>query len=190
MHVVDVIYIYIYMYLYTHMYMYMRIRSVLGLNEKYKNTRQYKKFIAVPANRKIHEDYLAHVKTWIAEHKDKVTTSSRVHTWSAAYQDKYKSTLTVTRGQSTKFLAPKKQFVRKEDWCTEEDGDIEKATFVTQTILGEDVLGAYVLKGRKGHYDVEEADEKGWKQTSTEHEANDTVSMVGLQNKTKVQGFT
>ena len=114
-----------------------------------------------------HQQFLASVATYIGkqkEHPGRVTLKDKQEICAA------KTTLTTTNAEGVRFAKPKKQFVSLDKWDTTIDGPLDESKAVERVICGKKVRGIFKQIGRDGVFDVEEYDDKGFKEETVEHD--------------------
>ena len=95
--------------------------------------------------------------------------------------------LEVTKQVGGRFTCPKKQFVSVEAWNPKKHGDLDQSKVVTENIMGQDVRGCWIAKGRKGVYDFEEYQDSAVQEKEIVHDSREDgpFAEIALARKRK-----
>ena len=91
-----------------------------------------------------------------------------------------------------RFKAPKMKFVTKEGHDPALHGEWDQSKVVKQTVFGEEHEGIWVKEGKDGVFDYESYEDRAVKETTTQHDADDSVfaaEALGRKRKANEEAF-
>ena len=146
---------------------------------------KYFEFVSVKANQKEHRGFLTARKEWIKQHNEGGPDRKRLKSKKELLEARKQ--LEVTKQVGGRFTCPKKQFVSVEAWNPKKHGDLDQSKVVTENIMGQDVRGCWIAKGRKGVYDFEEYQDSAVQEKEIVHDSREDgpFAEIALARKRK-----
>ena len=156
-----------------------------GLHKEYKKVEKYFEFVSVKANQKEHRGFLTARKEWIKQHNEGGPERKRLKSKKELMEARKQ--LEVSKQTGGRFTCPKKQFVSVEAWNTKKHGELDQSKVVTENIMGQDVRGCWIAKGRKGVYDFEEYQDSAVQEKEIVHDSREDgpFGEIALSRKRK-----
>ena len=142
----------------------------LGLPAKFDTLGAYWKHVTVPTNQHEHQKFLASHKMWIKLFND---NPSKVRIRSRSALEAAQTTQEVVSSKGARWKKPKKIFVLVESWDAEKYGKLDPEKIVTETVFDEVKKGVWMNAGKCGHFELEEFDERAFKERRIEDDGKD-----------------
>ena len=93
------------------------------------------------------------------------------------------TTLEVVSSKGARWKKPKQVFVQVDAWDTEKYGQLDPEKVVTETVFDEVKKGVWLLEGKRGHYELEEFDERAFKERRIEDDGKEPFAEERQQAK-------
>ena len=138
-------------------------------------------------NQAEHVSFLNARKDWIKQHNEGGPDCKRLQSKKSLLEAK--KTLNVVRNVGGRFIAPKKKFVDKDNWNEKEHGVLDPNKVVTKHIFGKEIQGCWILKGKKGEYDLKSTTLQEKEQLHNSADAPFSEEALGRKRKAMMDEF-
>ena len=119
----------------------LNVYKALGLGLLYSGSEYFKQL-----KKEEHNSFLSSVAEWIRQHNE---DPQRAKLGDKKALMEAKTTFASSSSQGVRFKAPRKVFVRLEDWNKELDGELDPSKIVDVEIFGKKERGVYKTAGRQ-----------------------------------------